>query len=138
MQVMHGKLLESAGLKQIPILTERRGIYFLMKLGWIQYIGKTEDVYRRLGNHINVKKFDDVMFLPCMEHCLQAYEEACIRFFKPPLNNDRDKRPLQVDDLVMIKRLLPSYRYAKIHDRLRRLMEQNHPGNAGIFPGKFS
>lgn len=141
MPVAHGKLLDSAGLTQIPILTARRGIYFLMKRGQIEYIGKTEDVYRRLGDHINVKEFDDVMFLPTALHPLQSYEEACIRIFRPPLNHSKDKGPLQHDDIIMLRHLLPRYKYAAIHDRLRKLVAQNHPENAGInagiFPGKF-
>ncbi|MEM5437082.1 hypothetical protein [Paraburkholderia diazotrophica] len=135
MAVMHGKLLESAGLSQVPILTARRGIYFLMKRGQIQYIGNTEDIYRRLAQHINIKEFDDVMFLPTDLHPLQAYEDACIRIFKPPLNHDRDKRPLNID-VIMLRHLIPHYRYSQTYDRLRKLVEANHPGNAVKFPGK--
>ncbi|WP_370882128.1 GIY-YIG nuclease family protein [Paraburkholderia graminis] len=48
------------------------GLYFFLRQRNIQYIGKTEDVYTRLGQHINVKEFDDVMFLPRIPDSLQG------------------------------------------------------------------
>lgn len=137
MAATHGKLLEDAGLRQVPILTSRRGIYFLMKAGAIQYIGKTEDIYRRLGQHINAKEFDDVMFLPTEAHPLQAYEDACIRIFHPPLNHAKHKGPIEVDDVIMLRHLVPHGRYLAILDRLRRHVHSTHPGNAVKFPGKL-
>ncbi|WP_150677651.1 GIY-YIG nuclease family protein [Pandoraea pneumonica] len=131
------KFLEDAGLKHIPILRNRRGIYFLLLRERIRYVGKTEDIYQRLGQHINVKEFDDVMFVPTDLLHLQAYEEACIRIFRPELNHERTKGELQPDDDAMLRHLIGSIGHARIERRLKRFLEKRVLENAGTVHGIF-
>jgi hypothetical protein len=105
----HSRLLAKVGAIEIPILRRRRGIYFLLKSGEVVYIGKTEDVTRRLGDHINVKNFDQAFFAPVDSGDLSLFELAMIRIFQPALNAPRDKLRSSPDDFALASGLLPPF-----------------------------
>lgn len=103
----HAKLLRTVGAVSIPILKQRRGIYFLLSGDRIVYVGKTEDVTRRLGEHINLKNFDEAFFVPIDTADLSIFELALIRIFQPELNDARDKNRFSPDDFTIARTLLP-------------------------------
>lgn len=91
------QLVRMTGAIEIPVLENRRGIYFLTK-GWeVVYVGKTEDVTQRLGYHITRKAFDGISFLPYTGTDLSAYEKAWIRILQPALNVQSKEAPTQGD-----------------------------------------
>ena len=79
------------------------GVYALVRLGEVVYVGKTKRVYVRLYTHCNsrgktnewynAKKnqskgidFDDVWIWPCMLGQMDALEVALIKQYKPRYN----------------------------------------------------
>lgn len=98
-------LLEHVGATYIPVETVRRGIYFLMQLRKIVYIGKSEDYLRRLGQHLEGKSFDRVYFFPIEYPNIIAYEAAFIRVFRPHYNHEREKERVDIADAQMIRRV---------------------------------
>ena len=69
------------------------GIYFLTHKGKIVYVGESDCIIRRIGEHKNSKVFDNFKFissktffrLDSEQHRLYA-EHKCIRWFKPKYN----------------------------------------------------
>ena len=69
------------------------GIYFLTHKGKIVYVGESDCIIRRIGEHKNSKVFDNFKFissktffwLDSEQHRLYA-EHKCIRWFKPKFN----------------------------------------------------
>ena len=70
-------------------------IYALYLEGVLQYIGSTENLLIRIGQHIDEgeKRFDDVLFFELPEYCANSpqkrfqIEYTVISKLKPPLNN---------------------------------------------------
>jgi len=65
------------------IITGRKGIYFLMHLGKVVYIGATRDFPRRMIGHYD-KKFDCIKFIECEDN--KYYERRWMELFKPKYN----------------------------------------------------
>lgn len=62
------------------------GIYFLCKKTDIRYIGQSVNITARVTQHVGLKDFDRVLFLPWPKDDLSRIEGAFIRILRPPLN----------------------------------------------------
>jgi len=64
------------------------GIYFLMKDYKVVYIGKSKNLFSRIGNHISddSKQFDDIKMVPCSEADMNWLEATFIDIIRPNLN----------------------------------------------------
>jgi hypothetical protein len=72
----------------IPV-KKSRGIYFLYNCGELVYIGKSENIFSRVGTHLNDKKFDSYIIkeLPDIsEDELSITENELIRKYNPQYN----------------------------------------------------
>lgn len=73
------------------------GIYFLYNEDNLVYIGRTENLFQRIGTHIHGNKdFDSFSFLEVRSRDLEKVEYDLIDFFNPPLNVS--KPVLRVND----------------------------------------
>lgn len=91
----------------IEILIPRNsGLYFLFSEDELVYIGMSINTLNRIGTHFkNGHVFDRAFFIPCEPYKLGKYERACIKFFKPIINDQRDKTKLNDMDLEYINML---------------------------------
>lgn len=66
----------------------RSAIYFLVEIGEVVYVGRSDDVDKRIEWHVaySTMDFDRVLWLPVAEEDLAAYEAALIRFLRPRYN----------------------------------------------------
>ena len=62
------------------------GVYFLIKDERIVYVGKSSDVYKRIGQHVKTKEFDRITVVECSETDVSRLEAMYIDKFKPILN----------------------------------------------------
>ncbi|MDE1545956.1 GIY-YIG nuclease family protein [Dechloromonas agitata] len=62
------------------------GVYFLVKEERIIYVGKSRDVYKRIGQHEKTKQFDRITVIECSERDVDRLELIYIEKFKPILN----------------------------------------------------
>lgn len=64
------------------------GVYFLIHVRDIVYVGQSKNIRQRLNKHWKDggKIFDRVAFIECPESDLRNLESAYIQKFKPPLN----------------------------------------------------
>lgn len=67
-----------------------RGIYFLLHLGAVVYVGKSENIARRIGVHLadTTKDFDAVYYFP-WDGNLGEIEMHWIRKLRPKYNGKR-------------------------------------------------
>lgn len=66
---------------------QEQGIYFLIKSGCVDYVGKTSNLYDRLSKHHRLKYYHLVSFLPVPEtDQLDVLEHHYIQAFQPRLN----------------------------------------------------
>ena len=65
------------------------GIYFLLKGRSVIYVGKSEDVEHRIGQHRSRRKidFDAVYMIECPVSEMARLEARYIRSLRPPLNS---------------------------------------------------
>lgn len=64
-----------------------QGIYFLVKGMYVDYVGKTSNLYDRLSKHHRLKYYHKVSFLPVLEKDkLDMLENHYIQAFQPRLN----------------------------------------------------
>lgn len=68
------------------------GIYFLVKLRQIVYVGKSVNIRRRVREHAAVKDFDSYAYVPCETAMLDVLERQYIDRFLPQLNIDPKTR----------------------------------------------
>ena len=70
----------------------RSAVYVLLLQGEVVYVGESQNVYTRLGNHIKDKgkRFDTIRILPCLEH-RRHYWEAVLIYKYQPLFNKKGK-----------------------------------------------
>jgi len=70
----------------------RSAVYILLLQGEVVYVGESQNVYTRLGNHIKDKgkRFDTIRILPCLEH-RRHYWEAVLIYKYQPLFNKKGK-----------------------------------------------
>ena len=74
---------------------EIQGLYFLIHKNELLYIGSTNNLIGRLGQHCLDKEYDTVLFIECMSvdrTALYTVEGSFISQYKPRLNfENRDK-----------------------------------------------
>lgn len=87
------KFLESAGIYSEDELVgtsiptpETSGIYFLIQNGSVVYVGQSNNVHRRISEHLTSKCFDRVNVIECPASELDRVEALYIRRLKPILN----------------------------------------------------
>ena len=87
----------------IPVETAC-GIYFLVLEKKIVYVGQSTNVFSRIYTHLQTKKFDSYVFIPCENEMLDKLESLYIHFLSPPLNghlhNGNKIAPLQLKNLL--------------------------------------
>lgn len=75
------------GLKVLRFDSHRKcGIYFLMRDGKVTYVGSSKNIYSRVGDHSQSKRFDYVRWIKVKEKKLYGVERDWILSLKPPLN----------------------------------------------------
>lgn len=75
------------------------GIYFLYKDFKLVYIGRTENLFQRIGTHIHGDKdFDSFSFLEVNPNDIEKAEFDFIEFFEPPLNLARPVKRVGDDE----------------------------------------
>ncbi len=67
-------------------IPETSGVYFLIKDGRVVYVGKSNNVHRRIQEHLKQKCFDRINVIECPEPELGRIEAHYIRAFRPVLN----------------------------------------------------
>lgn len=65
-----------------------QGIYFLTKDDQIIYVGQSNNIMRRVGEHIN-KEFDSYSYIRCTHEALDLVESIYIFSYSPPLNYNK-------------------------------------------------
>lgn len=76
-----------AGLEAAPVVPIC-GVYFLMSEGHVVYVGKSVNIYGRIGGHWFEKRieFDQCFYVRCASDVLDALEQAMIYRFQPEYN----------------------------------------------------
>ena len=73
----------------------KTGVYFLFDQDSLIYIGKSENVFRRLNDHVRNKFFDNYSFIKCnTEKDASSLEKEMIIKYKPALNIQHKKEEL--------------------------------------------
>lgn len=67
-------------------------VYFLCKNNKVVYVGQATIVARRVSDHIGVKDFDTVFYLPVPKDDLTTIELSFIESLYPELNKKKKKR----------------------------------------------
>lgn len=70
------------------------GIYFLWDCDKLVYIGQSTDIYKRIYEHRNVKKFTKFSFIECLEYELNDFEKKYIQTYNPILNKTFSKQSI--------------------------------------------
>ena len=95
------------------------GIYFLWQDDELQYIGKSSNILKRIGEHATCKVFDTYSFIECDIADMATLEQAYIKQYQPPLNTvHTDPRPLE-DTSVMVDASQYSNIINDMRDRVR-------------------
>jgi len=64
------------------------GVYFLIEEKKIVYVGQSTNVFSRIFTHVQTKKFDSYVYIPCERDMLDKLESLYIHFLSPPLNGN--------------------------------------------------
>ena len=67
-------------------VSEHRGIYFLLNDDEIVYVGQSENIYKRIGSHLQTKDFNSWNFIEVKEADLSELEAFYILTLKPFYN----------------------------------------------------
>ena len=91
-----------AGAGEVPGYS---GVYFLVSLGKVMYVGQSTNVNVRIASHVSTKVFDSVAWVPCKEDKLDVLESLYIHCLRPPLNgrntsNEYIRAPLNLAALL--------------------------------------
>jgi hypothetical protein len=80
------------------------GVYFLIENNEIVYIGQSNNVFQRIGEHFRKKRFSRYVYIPCAEDGLDILESLYIHIFNPKLNgifaNGIKTAPYSIDSLI--------------------------------------
>ncbi len=89
-------------------LVEGSAVYFLFQDEQIAYVGQTRDVAGVVSRHRKGRKrFNRVFFVHVPPEKLDEVEQACIVFFRPPLNRATFTSKIPLDDARrIVKQLL--------------------------------
>lgn len=79
--------------------THRSGIYFLVRMGEIIYVGKSVNIAARLASHHI--DYEEVAWLPVAREHLGQVEEAYLRILEPPLNSGNRSWTGRLDQKVV-------------------------------------
>jgi hypothetical protein len=63
------------------------GVYFLIDVDKVVYVGQSVNIYSRIPQHYN-KKFDKYAYVPCTTQQLNVLESLYIHLLQPKLNRD--------------------------------------------------
>ena len=85
--------------------TGQAGVYFLVKLDKVMYVGQSVNVAVRIAQHGD-KDFDSVTIIRCDPKVLDLVESLYIHFLRPPLNGTTTFKsmiaPVSLDKLLLI------------------------------------
>lgn len=75
-------------MKNMVVIPNSIGIYFLIKDGVIVYIGQSKKVFSRIESHKDdsKKEFDSACYFECKEEELDTFEKVLIQAFWPKYN----------------------------------------------------
>lgn len=79
------------------------GIYFLIHLKKVVYVGQSLNVFSRMNDHAKSKSFDSFAYIPCSSLLLDKLESLYIHVLRPPLNGEiggRKIAPLSLDEVL--------------------------------------
>lgn len=81
----------------------QEGVYFLCSGLDILYVGQTRSLFKRLGDHLNDKSFDEVFVIhPTGDLRASMIESVFISALRPPLNTYVPKRSFSLDEVAPI------------------------------------
>lgn len=83
------------------------GVYFLIRANRVIYVGQSNDVFRRLADHREIKAFDRFAFIPCGRAVLGALEALYIQMLRPPANVTPGR--IKLDKLLSMARAQPCF-----------------------------
>ena len=88
------------------------GIYFLFRDNVLQYIGQSQNVMQRVGQHLRNKQFDTFTYIECNIAELNDMEIRYIRQYNPPLNHAyaRNLMPFYALNMSAHKELIDRHR----------------------------
>ena len=86
-----------AGAGEIPTYS---GVYFLVSMGAVVYVGQSTNVNVRIASHISTKVFDSVAWVPCNADKLDILESLYIHCLRPKFNG---RAPLNLAALLAMK-----------------------------------
>ena len=93
------------------------GIYFLVHMDRVVYVGQSVNVPARVGHHkTSGKQFDRVAFVPCQQEHLNILESLYIHILRPALNGDSNTKGLKAAPISMeemLRFLGPAYALAR-------------------------
>jgi hypothetical protein len=78
------------------------GVYFLIDVDRVVYVGQSVNVYSRIPQHYT-KKFDKYAYVPCTNQQLNVLESLYIHLLQPKFNRDENGRifaPLSLQKLL--------------------------------------
>lgn len=78
---------------------ETCGIYFLVRMGMVVYVGQTTKLFNRLSQHQRKgRKFDSFSFIPCLPEHLDELERTYIALLFPEENTSLGR---QADNIAV-------------------------------------
>lgn len=124
----------------IITLPERRaGIYHLVRDSRVLYVGKSQNLLSRIGNH-EWQRYEEVRLYFCAEAELDDLEEAHITRLQPPLNCEGVTRPYRrwphkctrrlINAVDMLQRARREVRELQEKDAARPLIETSRTASA--------
>jgi len=87
------------------VLADCCGVYFLIRLGKVVYVGQSVNVHSRISGHVGSKKFDKFAYVQCKRSALDVIESLYIHVLRPPLNGIQGGvpcAPIRLDRLVTL------------------------------------
>lgn len=69
------------------------GVYFLIENDKVVYVGQSLNIFSRVMQHVQNKKFARVAYIPCSQDQLDAIESLYIHALKPKLNGRVHNNP---------------------------------------------
>ena len=88
-QLTSGVLLREHEIVEhaVPVSTAC-GVYFLIYEKKVVYVGQSTNVFSRIFTHVQTKKFDSYVYIPCEKDTLDKLESLYIHLLSPPLNGN--------------------------------------------------
>jgi hypothetical protein len=98
-----------SGLRKLAVGGAMSGIYFVCFGREVVYIGQSEKIHARVGQHLEswAGDCDAVYFLPCPAMDLNRVEGAMIRLINPKRNEDRGPKVSDVEIERVVRAVSP-------------------------------